>query len=131
MTNHESDDANDSQSLTGGDITKHSAIVPRISYLSRNRSDLKFAAMQVCCAMANPSASDLGRVKRIGRYLVGKPGGECLFHWQQSVNLKRTRTQIGEATKLPAVGVSLSDHERWTVFESMDQEAAGGVLVHC
>ena len=30
----------------------------------------------------------------------------------------------------PAVGVSWSDHERWTLFESMDQEAACGVLVH-
>ena len=84
MTNDERDDTNDSQALKGVNITKYRALVARISYLSRDRSDLKFAAMQVCCAMANPSASDLERVKRIGRYLMEKPRAECLFHWQQS-----------------------------------------------
>ena len=51
--------ANDSQTLAGGDITKHRALVGRISLLSQDRPDLKCAAMQVCCAMTNPSASDL------------------------------------------------------------------------
>ena len=83
MTNDERDDANDSQALTGGDITMYRALVARISDLSQDRPDLKFAAMQVCCAVANPSASDLERVKRIGRYLVENPRAECLFHWQQ------------------------------------------------
>ena len=87
MTNDERDDTNDSQALTGGDITKYRALVARISYLTQDRPDLKFAAMQVCCAMAKPSASDPHRVKRIGRYLVGKPRAECLFHWQQSGEL--------------------------------------------
>ena len=44
------DDANDSQALTGGDITKHRALVARSSYLSQDRPDLKFASTQVCCA---------------------------------------------------------------------------------
>ena len=76
MTTDERDDANDSQALTGCDITKYRELVARISDLSQDRPDLKFAAMRVCCAMANPSASDLERVKRIGRYLVGKPRAE-------------------------------------------------------
>ena len=32
-----------SQSLTGGDITRYRALVARISYLSQDRPDLKFA----------------------------------------------------------------------------------------
>ena len=88
MTNDKRDDANDSQALTGGDITKYRALVARISYLSRDRPDLKCASMQVFCAMASPSVSDLERVKRIGRYLVVKPRAECLFHWQQSGELE-------------------------------------------
>ena len=51
------DDAIDSQALTGGDITRYSALVARISYLSQDRPDLKFASM--CCAMAKPSMRDL------------------------------------------------------------------------
>ena len=73
------DDASDSQGLTGGDITRYRALVARISFLSQDRPDLKFAAMQVCCAMANPSVGDMECVKRIGRYLAGKPRAKCVF----------------------------------------------------
>ena len=82
MTNDERNDANNTQALTGGDITKYRALVARISFLSQDQPDLKFAAVQVCCAVAHPE-----RVKRVGRYLVGKPRPECLFHWQQSGEL--------------------------------------------
>ena len=92
---------NDSQALTGGDNTKYRALVARISYLSQDRPDLKFAAMQVCCAMANPSVSDMERVKRIGRYLVGKPRAVRLFLWQQSGELEAYSTQIAEMTNWP------------------------------
>ena len=51
MTNDERDEENDTQALTGGDITKYRSLVPRISCLAQDRPDLKFAAMQVCCAM--------------------------------------------------------------------------------
>ena len=37
MINDERDDANDSQALTGGEITKYRALVARISYLSHDR----------------------------------------------------------------------------------------------
>ena len=49
--------------------------------------------------MAKPSLRDMERVKRIGRYLAGKPRAKCWFRWQQSVSLKRIETLIGEATK--------------------------------
>ena len=53
------DDANDSQALTGGNITRDRALVARISCLSQIRPDLKFASMRVCCAMAKPSMRDM------------------------------------------------------------------------
>ena len=81
------DDDNDSQALTGGDITRYRAHVAPISYLSQDRPDLKFASMQVCCAMAKPSLRDMERVKRIGRYLAGKPRAKCWFRSQQSGEL--------------------------------------------
>ena len=81
------DDDKDSQALTGGDITRYRALVARISYLSQDRPDLKFASMQVCCATTNPPVRDMERVKRIGRYLAGKPRAKCWFRWQQSGEL--------------------------------------------
>ena len=77
------DDANDSQALLGGEVTRYGAVVARVSYQSQYRPDLKFASMQVCRAMASPSVRDMERVNRIGRYFAGKPRAACLFRWQQ------------------------------------------------
>ena len=38
--------------------------------------------------MAKPSVRDMERVKRIGRYLAGKPRAKCWFRWQQSGELE-------------------------------------------
>ena len=72
----------------GGDVTRYRALVARISYLSQDRPDVKFAAMQVCCAMANPTVCDSERVKRIGRYLAGRQRAKSWFRWQQSGELE-------------------------------------------
>ena len=82
------DDDPDSQALTYGDITRNRALVARISYLSQDRPDLKFASMHVCCDMAKPTMRDMERVKRIGRHLVGKPRARCWFRWQHSGELE-------------------------------------------
>ena len=63
MTNDERDDANESQALAGGDITKYRANVAGTRYLTQDRPDLKCATLQVC-AMSIPSVSDLERFKR-------------------------------------------------------------------
>ena len=81
-------DANDSQALTGGDITNYRALVTLISHLSQDRPDLKFASKQVYCAMASPSVRDMVRVKGIRRHLAGMPRGVCLFRWQQGGELE-------------------------------------------
>ena len=128
MTNDERDGANDSQALTGGDITKCRALVALISYLSQDRPDPKFAAMEVCCAMANPSASNLERVKRIGRYLVVKTRVACLFHWQQSGELQAYSDADCGGDEVTRQSVSAGVIMRGGHCEkSMDQEAAGGV----
>ena len=75
------------RALANGDITRNRALVARISYLSQDRPDLKFAPIQVCCAMVEPSMRDVERVKRIGRYLVGIPMAKCWFRWHQNGEL--------------------------------------------
>ena len=78
------DDDNDTPAVACGSITQYRAVAARISYLSQDRPDLKFASMQLCCAMARPTMRDMERVKRIGRCLVGRPRARCWFRWQQS-----------------------------------------------
>ena len=71
------DDDPDNQALTNCDTTRYRAFVARISYLSQDRPDLQIALMQVCFATAKPTTRDMERVKRIGRYFVGKPRARC------------------------------------------------------
>ena len=107
------DDDNDKQALTGGDITRHRALVARISFLSQDRPDLKFASMQVCCAVAKPSVRDMERVKRIGRHLAGKPRAKCWFRWQQRSELEAySDAHSGGDRTAPGDGKSKGENQR-------------------
>ena len=92
-------DTNDCQALAGGDISKYRALIARISFLSQDRPDPKFEAMQACCAMAKASVRDRECVKRIGRYIAGKPRASAGSAGSGVANWKRIQTLIGEATK--------------------------------
>ena len=83
-----SDGGNDSEALTGGDLTKNRALVALVSNLSKDRPDLKFPSMQAWCAMANPTVRDSEHVKRIGRHLAALPRAKCWFRWQRSGDLE-------------------------------------------
>ena len=48
--------------------------------------------------MANPTVCDSERVKRIGRYLAGRPRAKCWFRCKVE-NWRRIQTRTGEATR--------------------------------
>ena len=58
------------------------AVVARLNYLSQDRPDITFATMKLCSKMSRPDAQDLKNMKRVGRFLVGRPRVGCLFEWQ-------------------------------------------------
>ena len=126
------DNAIDSQALTGGNVTRYRALVARISYLSQDRPDLKLAAAQVCCAMANPSLADreqsagsagsiVGNWRRIHAEWGGDKatrrsvsggvimrGGHCLKVWtkkQQVVSLSSAESELYAAVKTASEGL--------------------------
>ena len=99
MTTDERDDTNDSQAPTGGDIMKYRALVARISYLSQDRPDLTFAAMQVCCAMANPSASG-GERRFSPRSHTLRSVRSCARHLDRAKGAKNEGTFVGSASPL-------------------------------
>ena len=55
------------------DLTRYRGIAARANYLSADRPDLQFAAKEACRHMSRPTREAWQRIKRIGRYLVGKP----------------------------------------------------------
>ena len=49
------------------------SIVMKLNYLAMDRPDLQWSVRRCAKAMSSPSAEDMERLKRIGRYLEGKP----------------------------------------------------------
>ena len=71
-----------------------------------------------------PTMRDMERVKRIGRYLVGRPRAKCWFRCLQSGKLEAYPHADWGGDK-----ATRRSHERWTLHQGMDQETASRVVV--
>jgi hypothetical protein len=59
--------------LEGEQCSVYRAIVARLNYLAQDRSDIAYAVKEACRGMSSPSVGNWTMLKRIGRYLLGKP----------------------------------------------------------
>merc|ERR1739836_61195 len=65
---------------------KHSvyrAVVARANYLSPDRPDIGYSVKELASAMSSPCRGDWDRLKRLARYLKGRPGVVHKFAWQK------------------------------------------------
>ena len=69
------------EEMSAKDASRYRAIAARVNYLAADRPDLLFAAKGVCKHMAVPRIGDWEALKRIGRYLKGKPRMVQAFGW--------------------------------------------------
>ena len=82
-TNDEGRTAEDNEMpLSEQDSTNYRALVARCNHLSPDRPDIAFAVKELARAMSNPTRGDLQRLKRLARYLKGKPRLIMLYRWQ-------------------------------------------------
>ena len=61
------------EELPRADATKYRAIAARVNYLAADRIDLLYASKCVGKYMSNPTVQSMEHLKRIGRFLKGKP----------------------------------------------------------
>jgi hypothetical protein len=59
------------------------SIVAKLNYLAADRPDLQFSVKECAKGMSNPTESDWYKLKRIARYLKGKPRSIALYEWQE------------------------------------------------
>ncbi|CAE7245381.1 unnamed protein product [Symbiodinium sp. CCMP2592] len=59
------------------------SVVMRASYLSQDRADIAEAVKTLARRMQSPTEYDMSRLKRLGRYLKGRPRVQILFRPQQ------------------------------------------------
>ena len=68
--------------LSDKEATDYRAIVARCNYLAPDRPDIAFTVKELARAMAKPTRGDLQRLKRLARYLKGKPRLTMRYAWQ-------------------------------------------------
>ena len=74
----------DEMTLNAADSTKYRAAVARANYLAADRSDIAYAVKELSRAMAHPTQGDMTTLKRLGRYLLGKPRMVINFPYQDN-----------------------------------------------
>ena len=45
----------------------------RANYLGSDRPDIQYSVKELCSAMSAPTKADIGKLRRLARYLVGRP----------------------------------------------------------
>ena len=97
--------------LSEHEIRAHRGNVARVVYLAHDRMDLSVSACLLATSMANPRGSDQARLKRVGRYLKGRPLYCQLYRWQSET------TQI-----------TLQTDSDWVTCQNTRRSKSGGVI---
>ena len=63
----------EAEELGGLQAKEFRALAARANYLAADRADIQFAVKELCRGMAKPTRGDWRKIKRLGRYLIGKP----------------------------------------------------------
>ena len=96
--------------LTGGDASAYRALAARLNYLALDRPDVQYAAKEVSKYMSKPRDIDWMKLRRVAKYLIGKPRYVQLFCWQET----------------PAEVVSFTDSD-WAGDRVTRKSTSGGV----
>ena len=78
-------DEPEGEELDRAESTRYRAIAARCNYLQPDRPDIQYAAKEVCRLMSRPTARAMDMLRRIGRYLRGKPRLVWKYGWQSEV----------------------------------------------
>ena len=68
-----------------GEDKEYRAIAATINYLALDQPDIQYASKEACRDMAAPDRSAWAKLKRIGRYLVGRKQVMWKFPWKDEV----------------------------------------------
>jgi hypothetical protein len=77
LTNKEREEDNEDP-LSDADSTKYRGLAARANFLAQDKPDIAYAVKELCRGMSKPVARDMEALKRLARYLAGKPSAYCL-----------------------------------------------------
>ena len=71
--------------LSPEDATNFRALGARANFLSQGRTDIGFSTKELCREFAVPNKNSYNRLKRVARYLIGKPRLVYNYRWGDGV----------------------------------------------
>ena len=77
----------DDEPLNAEYTTQYKSIVARANYLSTDRPDIQYAVKKLATHMSKPTNRNWQELKRLGRYLKGKPRLIIKYDWQNPINV--------------------------------------------
>ena len=72
----------DDLKLEGTDATKYRSVTARLNYIGPDRVDIQYATKEAARHMAEPRLSHMTGLRKIGKYLAGRPRLISHFKWQ-------------------------------------------------
>jgi hypothetical protein len=78
--------------MTQSEAKEYRAVVARLNYMASDRPDIQFAVKEAARNMSSPRKSDWPAVRRIGKYLKGRPRLVLKFSWQDRMKTVVTYT---------------------------------------
>ena len=63
----------DEEPLDGDKSRVYRSVVARANYLAQDRPDLRYTVKELCKKMSSPTSADWARMKKMCRYLAGRP----------------------------------------------------------
>lgn len=79
------DDEEKAEKMSPADAKSYRGIVARLNYIASDRIDMQFAVKEAARNMSSPKESDWQALRRIGKYLRGRPRLVMKYGWQAQV----------------------------------------------
>ena len=73
--------------LEGKEATCYRSVAARLNYMGPDRVDLQYATKESARHMSTPRESHLGTLRKIGKYLIGRPRLVSHFKWQTPMTM--------------------------------------------
>ncbi len=83
--------------LESATSTLYRSLTMRLSYLAQDRPDIQYSCKELAKGMSSPTEGDWQKLKRLGRYLVGKPRVVLYFDYQHPVSILCSRVDTDHA----------------------------------
>ena len=103
----------DRERLNNQDASHYRALAARANRFALDRPDIQYAVNEICMEMSNPTRGDLRRLRRLGRYLVGRPPKRL----ELRVPGRPRRDSWLHRLQLGRLQEDSQEHERWAYPE--------------